>query len=132
MSKLPRRWYDPLAHKLSDLYGAQVFDQPGLGNGIFLVNDSLDLYIRVLPEYGMTIARIDVGEGHTRNGIGSAIVEWCKEFCLQHRIPELKMECVLTEECAAFCRKQGFSLARPSDDLCFDWVLPIPIPEVTV
>jgi GNAT superfamily N-acetyltransferase len=113
---------EPLVNMLYQYYDS-VKIRPGLRESYFVYNDELDLYFRI-NAFHLTIVRIDVGDGRTRQGIGTAILEWFIGFATDRKIPTIVIESCITKECAAFAAKHGFR-PRYKEEPCFDWIIDI-------
>lgn len=124
MNSVPVSDFDPLLAMLSPHF-EDIQVRRGLGNAFMFDDGDMELYIRVMPGNWFTVARIDVGENNGRKGIGTMILNWCMEYCCTTGIPMIIIESVLTIECEMLCKKLGFVLRYPHDDICRDWMLTI-------
>jgi len=123
ISREQTNWYSSLVPILEEIYNTKITVSPGFLNTVRLATEELQLYISVMPKTWLTISVIGVGEKRQRQGIGTTILQWCKQYCKENDIPIIKMESAVTKEVHSFCLKHGFQLAYPQDDLGFDYVL---------
>ncbi|MFX3643327.1 MAG: hypothetical protein ACE3L7_32545 [Candidatus Pristimantibacillus sp.] len=115
-------WYVELVNLMEKIYQHPIEVYRGFSNNVTLKSPELELYLRLMPNMWLTIATIDVGLEKQRQGIGTSIFEWCKNYCIDNGIPIIKVESVMSDSMIAFCIKHGFQLKYPEESICYDWI----------
>jgi GNAT superfamily N-acetyltransferase len=88
---------------------------------IFMISNETEteLMVRVNQDT-ITIARIQFTS--QRNGYGSRVLNWLKEYARRNGQTKLKIECANTKEIVNFARKYGFVQTNDTNDwyICID------------
>ena len=87
-----------------------------------------ELRISFLGDEKLIISRIAVS--HKRQGVATEILNLLVKLCRKKGVHQIIMQSVLTPECAAFCKKNGFQpnpicSFKLGDFISGDWVLEI-------
>lgn len=69
-------------------------------------NDETELRISMLADFQITVSRINLI--NKRQGCFTAVMNVLLDFAKTNKIKRILVQCVLTEEMAAFCHKNGF------------------------
>lgn len=77
-------------------------------SGIWLHTEDYQAELRllILSTFRVTVSRVCFNR--KRAGTMTAVLAWLTEFCKNHQIPTLVIQCVETEAMVNWCNKNGF------------------------